>query len=320
MHKEELSQKENVLSIPDLGKLLPANWNQHPSYDSVEIDAEIRKRGIEVPTTNLQQNRLIDKVVEEMRGFQNWRKKEALRISGLDIESLKVTESELMRYSGLDAGEFNAISAYAPITSFLTAIFNGSLEARNIVEIGTGNDGIYALGYLASKGARTYGFDNTKPSIKPRKHDVIFKKDRWEHIGKHFDIESIDAIYVHFMEQFPQTGGPFDNVNTKKFKYKDNIDFKALYDMRRADRMAFEKHIAEDMHKILKPYGLFLISNVSEGVTPPGTEFTLNSPQRFADTGYARYVFMIEHGNQRLEVMQKDPKSGLLAKDYAKGK
>jgi len=143
------------------------------------------------------------------------------------------------------------IQEYAPIISFLKKSYGADISGKKIVEIGAGQNGIMALSYLESIGAEVCAVDCVSTIDDRLAFDsrVEYMVSRWEDIGKRFDKKSVDVIYINYMHPSPQYYGRFDRDRSLE---KKDID-------------AFEKHIASEMHRILRNDGAYIMRKVGYG-------------------------------------------------------
>jgi hypothetical protein len=178
---------------------------------------------------------------------------------GQDYDSLIKTTNELVetvlkegiKFDVKDIADHNTrgIHSYAPIISFLKKIYGDDLSGKDILEIGARAYGISALTHLNSLGANVHGLDSEYHPGKNllRNNNIDYINGRWENISGIFAPESMDVIYINYMYPSPYNNGPFHKEGFGS-THTNNLEM-------------FEHHIAEEMHKILKPNGMYIMRN-----------------------------------------------------------
>ncbi|MGV8172217.1 MAG: hypothetical protein ACP5OA_06015, partial [Candidatus Woesearchaeota archaeon] len=176
------------------------------------------------------------------------------------------------------------IQEYAPTISFLKRFYGTDMSRRSIVEVGAAQNGIMALSYLETLGAETYAID-CAPTIDDRlisDSKVNYIISRWEDIGTRFDDNSIDTIYINYMHPSPQYYGRFDRDRSVEDRDLDT----------------FEKYIASEMHRILKPDGFYIMRKVGYG---SHSEYLFHNEENF--NNYSMKAFKIEQCGERESVI-----------------
>jgi|GEM_PF-6194861 len=205
-------------------------------------------------------------------------------ILGLDYDSLISTTNDAALcahnrgikadiYSPTDRNT-SSLHEYSPIISFLKSFYDSSIKDKTIVEIGAGTQGIRALSYLESLGAKVFAVDKEDALGKGflNRSKVEHIKARWEDISKFFGKESVDIIFTNYMQTSPHREGIFDNHPTDKTSWQHGLN-------------EFEKHIAQNMHEILRPQGLYINKFLDLYLTEYVSHHNIN----FHDYKYSRF-------------------------------
>ena len=297
--------------MPLLEEMLPQFWNQNHWDADDELETAVKLALTSVshvsPRKSCEEHSpeeklIIRETIDKIRNIQDDRYARALELAGLKSDVMRARARELSEFCSTgDLDDFR-LDGYAPAISFIESIFGEDLSGRNILEIGTETAGIKILGYLASKGAVVYGLDEfVVPDPQTLKEkNVNFFQGRWETASRYFQPGQMDLIYVQFMENHPEFGGPCDihggfnasGYDTKEARYK-----------RKLTRNLFEEAIAREMEIILKKAGLFIMRNLNQELERK-SEFVLHNPQLFENYGFKHYSFRFPFGNY-LEVFQK---------------
>lgn len=212
-------------------------------------------------------------------------------------------EREIIDFYGSQGGLCDYIGEYTTTLSFLISILGPDLAGRSVVEVGTGGDGIKMLGYLASKGATAIGIDcDESLSMKEiDKNRIEFIPGRWENVGSLLEGRKVDAIYVQYMNPKPEVGGVFEDEALIFGRWGTRYNDQPLREKRKEIRRAFEIHIAEEMKKVLKKGGLFVLRY---GNPKLSKSYWLINCDEFESRGYKNYMFRDHDLSERLHVLQ----------------
>ncbi len=297
----ELIEKTD-LAIPSLDSILPNRWDPYSNDQHDEINESLAQLNL----PNYHQMSAQDKitlvdVTNQVRVNRQQRLENARKILGVDNQTLTLIAEEIEALHGKRFSEYYLrINGYAPVVSFLTKLFGEDMRSRNIVEIGTGNDGIAMLGYFSRKGARCYGLDSesTPKDEKLKEHNVQFIKDRWENIALHFEPLSVDAIYLQYMHPNPDIDSPL--FNNEAYTNQGVDGMRKRIEEKQWD---FQKHVAKEMHKILKPNGVFALRELDQFLEER-SEF-IAYETCFTQNGFTLHKPKLEKFGRYLHIFQK---------------
>jgi hypothetical protein len=194
-----------------------------------------------------------------LRGFFDMTGMPVMKSShGQDYKSLVRTTNELIELAlergmkedidkSIDCNTLG-IHSYAPTISFLKDHYSNDMSGRKIVEIGARSHGILALSLIKNLGADAHGIDIAylPSNTFQQKSGIKYDRGRWEYISQMFEENSVDAIYINYMHPAPYENGPLHEANRCMHNQEITLD-------------AFEKHITKEMHKVLKPNGLYIM-------------------------------------------------------------
>ena len=254
-----------TLDIPLLSDLLPENWEYTHKCRTFSF--------------------------EQM--LEGWRR--GLTAVGLDQQSLADQLERVVEHHGRNY-DFNPIRNYVPGTNFLLTVLGEDLTGRRILEVGPRKDGTSILGYLSTQGALGIGLDYRPPES--TQEGVESHMGRWENITDVIEPESLDAIYVVYMHPQPERDGPFGDEEAYVSKWSEQWD--EMAPRRTQALLNFERHIAVEMAKVLKPGGFFIVHN-----SVYYTEYVVEDPNNFTGQGFVQYQFKLENEGESLVVFQK---------------
>ncbi len=214
----------------------------------------------------------------------------AHRLLGLDHDSLEREKKRFdefrfkCRYRWSLGGTLDIM--YVPFISFAKTFFKG-VAGRRIVEVGAGETGAKPLAYLAAEGAETMALDCDELDQDVREfmkmHGTGFLPARWEKMGSQFDPETLDMIYVKFMHPNPES--------TDEFGYTSS---------------EFEQKISDEMKRVLKKRGVFVLHNNDDSDFPPDYAISRDGiGERFVKNGFDYYLFRLPCFGTRLHLFQK---------------